>query len=178
MPHRFVLSYVAELPAGKGRKKQFTGVGLLLNDWSMNGILSLNAGRPFTATATDVSSTGQGHQSRANCLGEAQPSGFDKTTTKWFDTTQFTAPTAFTFGTCGSNTLRGPGQKSFNASLFRSVPLAGSRRLEFRMEAFNVFNWKNHSLPGASVSAPAAFGVITSTIGDVREMQFAVKLYF
>lgn len=178
VPHRFVLSFVAELPAGKGRRKEFTGIASVLNNWSVNGILSLNSGRPFTATANDVSNTGPGHQSRANCLGDAQPSGFDKTNDKWFDTTKFAAPTAFTFGTCGSNTLRGPGQKSLNASLFRSFPLANDRRIEFRAEAFNLLNWKNWALPGSSVSNAATFGRITSTIGDPREMQFAVKLYW
>lgn len=178
VPHRFVLSFVAELPAGKGRKKEFHGIAAVLNNWSMNGILSLNSGRPFTATATDASNTGQGHQSRANCLGDAQPSSFDKTIDKWFDTSQFTQPAAFTFGTCGSNTLRGPGQKSLNASLFRSFPLAKDRRIEFRAEAFNLLNWKNYALPGQSVANTATFGKITSTIGDPREMQFAVKLYW
>ena len=65
-----------------------------------------------------------------------------------------------------------------NASLFRNFPVGKDRRLEFRVEAFNLFNWKNYSLPGASVANTAAFGKITSTIGDVREMQFAVKFYF
>ncbi len=179
VPHRFVLSFVAELPAGKGRSKEFHGVGAVLNNWSMNGILSLNSGRPFSVTAANTSgTTGQGQQIRANCLGDAQPSGFDKTVDKWFDTSQFTQPAAFTFGTCGSNTLRGPGQKSMNASLFRNFPIGKDRRIEFRVEAFNLFNWKNYSLPGASVANTAAFGKITSTIGDVREMQFALKLYF
>ena len=178
VPHRFVLSFVAELPAGKGRKTEFHGVGAVLNNWSLNGILSLNSGRPFTATATDSSNTGGGHQARANCLGDAQPSGFNKTANAWFDVTQFTQPAAFTFGTCGSNTLRGPGQKSFNASLFRSFPLQKDRRIEFRVEAFNLLNWKNNALPGQSVANTATFGRITSTIGDPREMQFAIKFYY
>jgi hypothetical protein len=178
VPHRFVLSFVAELPAGKGRKKEFKGAAAILNNWSVNGILSLNSGRPFTATATDASNTGAGHQSRANCSGDAQPGSFDKTIDKWFDTSKFSQPTALTFGNCGSNTLRGPGQKSMNASIFRSFPLPNDRRIEFRAEAFNVFNWKNYALPGASVANTATFGRITSTLGDVREMQFAVKLYW
>jgi hypothetical protein len=179
VPNRFVFSFVAELPAGKGKKKEFHGVGAILNDWSVNGILSLNSGRPFSVTAANTSgTTGQGQQIRANCLGDAQPGSFNKTNDMWFDVTKFSQPAPFTFGTCGSNTLRGPGQKSLNASIFRSFPLSGDRRIEFRAEAFNLLNWKNYALPGNSVANTAAFGKITSTIGDPREMQFAVKLYW
>ena len=46
-----------------------------------------------------------------------EPSSFNKTNDAWFDTTKFSQPAAFTFGTCGSNTLRGPGQKTLNASV-------------------------------------------------------------
>ncbi|MGE0452435.1 MAG: TonB-dependent receptor [Vicinamibacteria bacterium] len=176
--HRFVLSFVYELPAGKGRKTQLSGVaGALLNDWSLNGILSLNSGRPFTITASDRSGTGAGHISRANCLGDAQPSGFDKTVSKWFDTTQFSQPTSG-FGDCGANTVRAPGSKNLNLSLFRSFPLPKDRRIEFRIEAFNVFNWVNYAIPGQSVANPTSFGVITSSLGDPRQMQFAVKFYY
>lgn len=176
IPKRFVLSFVYELPAGRGRKTAFHGIGRVLNDWSVNGILALNDGRPFTVTAADRSGTGAGHISRANCLGDAQPSGFDKTVDKWFDTTQF-AQQASGFGNCTSNSVRGPRSKNLNMSLFRSIPLPKDRRLEFRAEMFNVLNWTNYALPSANVTS-ATFGRITGSLGDPREMQFAVKLYF
>ena len=177
--HRGVLSFVYQLPAGKGRKTQLSGAGgALLNDWSVNGILSLNSGRPMTITANDQTGTGAGHITRANCLGDAQPSGFDKAVTKWFDTTQFSAPGTRQFGSCGSGTVRGPGFKSLNMSVFRSFPLSNDRRVEFRIEGFNVLDWTNYALPGRNVSAPATFGVITGTVGTPREMQFAIKLYY
>jgi hypothetical protein len=177
--HRFVLSFIYQLPAGKGRKTQLQGAGgALLNDWNVNGILSLNSGRPFTATATDNTGTGAGHITRANCLGDAQPSGFDKTIAKWFDTTQFSQPGTRLFGTCGSNTLRAPGFKALNMSLFRSFPLPKDRRLELRLEAFNLLNWNNYAIPGNSVANPATFGVISNTLGNPREMQVALKFYY
>jgi hypothetical protein len=177
--HRFVLSFVYQLPAGKGRKTQLSGlVGTLLNDWSVNGILNLNSGRPMTIVANDQTQTGAGHITRANCLGDAQPSGFEPTVQRWFDTTQFSQPGTRLFGTCGSGTVRGPGFKTLNMSLFRGFPLPGDRRLEFRVEAFNVFDWTNYALPGRSVAAPATFGVITGSTGTPREMQFAIKLYY
>jgi hypothetical protein len=177
--HRFVLSFIYQLPAGKGRKTRLEGLaGALLNDWSVNGILSFNSGRPFTITANDQTGTGPGHITRANCLGDAQPSGFDKTVDKWFDTTQFSQPAARTFGTCGANTVRAPGFKGINLSLFRGLPLPDDRRLEFRLETFNLLNWTNYGIPGQSVASQGTFGRITNTLGTPREMQLAVKLYF
>ena len=74
--------------------------------------------------------------------------------------------------------MRGPGFKTLNMSLFRSFPLPNDRRVEFRIEGFNVLDWTNYALPGRSVSAPATFGVITGTVGTPREMQFAIKFYY
>jgi hypothetical protein len=177
--HRFVLSFIYHLPAGKGRQTRLSGLGgALLNDWSVNGILNVNSGRPFTVTANDQTGTGAGHITRANCLGDAQPSGFDQTIRKWFDTTQFSQPGTRLFGTCGANTVRAPGFKSLNMSLFRSFPLPNERRIELRLEAFNVLDWTNYGIPGQSVANPATFGVISSTLGNPRELQLAVKFYY
>jgi hypothetical protein len=65
-----------------------------------------------------------------------------------------------------------------NLSIFRSVPLGADRRMELRFETFNLFNWVNFGFPASNVSNQGTFGQITSTLGDPREMQFAVKLYF
>ena len=97
---------------------------------------------------------------------------------QWFDPSAFAETAAFTYGNCGFNTVRGPGSKTMNLSLFRNLPLSATRRLEFRLEGFNVFNWTNYDFPAASVSNLATFGKITSTLGDPREFQLAVKFYF
>jgi len=179
VPKRFVGSFIYELPVGKDHRFNPGGaLGALARDWSVNGILSLNAGMPFTIGSTDRSNTGPGHTSRANCNGDAQPSGFDRTLDRWFDTSVFSEPAAFTFGTCGQNTVRGPGSKSMNLSLFRRFPLKGDRRLELRVEGFNIFNWVNYGFPGMSVSNPTTFGRISTSLGDPRELQLALKLYF
>ena len=175
---RFVLSFIYELPAGRGRGTELKGIGRILNDWSLNGILTLEDGRPFTISGSNRSNTGGGHSSRANCLGDAQPSGFDKTLTKWFDTTQFADTLPNTHGNCGINTVRGPGGKNLNMSLFRSFPLPTGRSIEFRASAFNLLDWESYAFPGSSVANPTTFGVITGVRNSPREMQFAVKLYF
>ena len=178
VPRRSVTSFIYELPVGGGRRFNPGGaLGAIVSNWAVNGILTLSDGRPISIAANDAANTGPGRTLRANCVGETVPSGFDQTIDQWFDTTAFAAPAAGSYGNCGYNSVRGPGYKSMNLSLFRSFP-RGGKRLEFRLEAFNVFNWVNYGFPAVSVSNPTTFGRITSSLGDPREMQMAVKFYF
>jgi hypothetical protein len=177
--HRFVASFIYDLPVGPDRAFNPGGAaGAVLGGWSVNGILSLDGGRPFSISANDRANAGPGRRSAANCIGDPLPSGFTRTRDQWFDTSAFAENTPFTYGNCGYNTMRGPGRKAMNMSLFRNFRLPNDRRLEFRAEAFNVFNWINWGLPGSSASNLNTFGRITGTQGDPRQMQFAVKFYF
>jgi hypothetical protein len=179
IPHRFVSSFIYELPWGRGRSAQPGGLlGAVANDWVVNGIFSINSGRPFTITATDRANTGPGRISRANCVGDPTPDGFTRTNDAWFDINAFRPTDLGTYGNCGSNSVRGPGSKSMNLSLFRSVPMGDVRRFELRIETFNLFNWVNYGFPGSSVSNLNTFGRISSTQGDPREIQLAIKFYF
>jgi hypothetical protein len=63
-------------------------------------------------------------------------------------------------------------------SIFRNIAVGNDRRLELRLEVFNLFNWVNWGFPGASVSNLNTFGIISSTRGDERQMQLAAKFYF
>lgn len=179
IPHRLVTSFIYELPFGPGRRFESDGaLGAVVGGWSVNGILTLSAGRPFTVSATDQAGTGPGRTSRANCVGDAVPEGFKQTLDSWMDRAAFTPTTTRTYGNCAMNTVRGPGSKSMNLSVFRSINLGAERRAEIRVETFNLFNWVNYGFPAASISNLGTFGRITSSIGDQREIQLALKFYF
>src|SRR5688572_4644471 len=179
IPHRLVTSFIYELPFGEGRAFDPQGaLGAIARDWSVNGILTLSAGRPFTVGATDQAGTGPGRASRANCVGPAVPDGFHQTLDSWMDPAAFTPTTTRTYGNCANNTVRGPGSKSMNLSVFRSIRLGEQRRAEIRVETFNLFNWVNYGFPAANISNLGTFGRITSSIGDQREVQLALKFYF
>ncbi len=179
VPNRFTASFIYELPFGKGRAMDPGGlVSAVVSGWNVNGIVTLSDGRPFTITSNDRASTGSGRISVANCVGNPLPDGFDQTIDQWFDPTAFAPTTSFRYGNCGINSVRGPGFKSTNFSIFRSIPFGGPRRAEFRWEVFNLFNNVNYGLPGTNVDSPTTFGRITGTVGSSREMQLAVKFYF
>jgi hypothetical protein len=179
IPQRFVTSFIYEIPVGPGRSYDPGGaLGAIAGGWSVNGILTLSGGRPFTVTTTDQAGTGPGRISRANCIGEAVPDGFNQTLDSWMDPNAFAPTTVRTYGNCANNTVRGPGSKSMNLSVFRSINVGANKRAEFRIETFNLFNWVNYGFPAANISNLGTFGRITSSIGDQREIQLAFKFYF
>jgi hypothetical protein len=177
--HRFVGSFVYELPIGQGRTFSPGGIaGGILGNWNINGIFVAESGLPYSVTGSDQSSTGPGHTMRANCVGDPMPDDFTPTLDRWFNTAAFSQPAAFTFGNCPINSLRAPGKRSMNMSIFKVIPLSDARRLELRLESFNTFNWIQWGSPGSNVSNPGTFGRISNTIHQPRELQFAVKFYF
>src|SRR6185295_5189550 len=54
----------------------------------------------------------------------------------------------FHFGSLGRNTLTGPSFFNTDVSLVKNTKVAGNARLQFRLEAFNVFNHPNLGQPG------------------------------
>ena len=65
----------------------------------------------------------------------------------------------------------------WDQSLFRRLRLSERFNLEFRAEAFNLFNWVNFGAPDSNVGDPG-FGIISSTTMSPRILQLALKLSF
>jgi hypothetical protein len=177
--HRFVSSFLWELPIfnqGGGWKRA------LLGGWQLNGILTLQSGRPFTVNAgVDRSLAGIGRD-RADYLGgEVQifsdvPRG--QMVDRYFDTSAsiWQLPALGTFGTVGRNTLIGPGYANFDSALFKQFRITEGREFELRWEVFNTFNRPNFNNPVSAVNN-VNFGRITSA-SDPRIMQVAAKFRF
>ncbi|HYE74733.1 MAG TPA: hypothetical protein VEF04_15445, partial [Blastocatellia bacterium] len=91
------------------------------------------------------------------------------------------------FGNAGRNIIRSPNFFQADLGLHKSFPLwKESTRLEFRMEAFNLFNRTNFLAPNTNASNisfdssgnyTGNFGKITSAF-PARQIQFALKLLF
>ena len=59
----------------------------------------------------------------------------------------------------------------------RLIALAGTQRLELRLESFNLFNHFNWGNPATNFNS-GQFDRITSLAGDPRIMQFGIKYDF
>jgi len=180
--HRFVMSYVWEIPFG--RHRQFgnganKAIDLLLGNWNVTGIHTFQSGLGLTAVQTggNVLDLGGERRGRPNLIGD--PKG-PETTEKWFNTAAFsqTDPTkGNVFGSSGIGVMRGPGLVNFDFTLAKNFNLTEARYLQFRTEFFNAFNHTNLGIPNLNV-ADNAFGTIRTTATPGRIVQFALKLYF
>lgn len=177
--HRFSLSYSYALPF----KKPGDGlVASLVNGWETFGIVTLQSGRPFTVALLpeiDNSGTGRsilgfGANDRPNVIGNGELS--NPTTDQWFNTAAFAFPFPGTFGNAGRNILEGPGFQNVNMSILKNTRFNERVNLQFRAEAFNLFNHPNFNLPDNFLGSPT-FGRITSA-RDPRHIQFGLKLLF
>lgn len=182
VPQRLVFSGVYELPFGRGR--QF-GNGMsrwldtVAGGWQLNGIWTPQSGGILGISATNQPGLFT-EAIRANNNGKsaAQSGDAHERLERWFDTTVFSQPAAFTLGNMSPLVadLRNHHINNLDASLFKIFSLTEKFRLQFRAEAFNSLNRVRFGSPNTTVTAGANFGRITTQANDPRQMQFGLKL--
>jgi hypothetical protein len=168
--HRFVISFGAELPTPHELGSVIEHVA---GGWQLNGIAQYQTGFPLSVTNSQLDIRFLTNRPDATC----DPNdGAPHTTDLWFNTACFVArPLAQTGdrpGNAGRNTIRGPGFASTDLSLFKNVDFGGRRRIQVRLEAFNVFNQSHFNNPSGAIGT-ANFGRITSAL-DGRVIQVGI----
>ncbi len=184
---RLTVSYVYDLPVGNGR--QFLGttnafVSRVISGWGINGVTTFQKGFPLGLTATP-NNTGFNTGLRPNVVNGCQKTVGGSAQSKytgWFNTACFTAPATYTFGSESRTDpeLRGPGIANYDFSLFKRTAITEKVNMEFRAEAFNLFNRVQFGNPntGQTTSANNIFGQITSQQNTPRLLQMALRLRF
>jgi hypothetical protein len=83
----------------------------------------------------------------------------------------------YTYGNSGINILRGPGLVNWDAGLFKNFQIGEKLRLQFRSEFFNMLITPHFGVPATNIQAATA-GKILTTVGNPRQIQFALTLMF
>ena len=172
--HQFVGSGTYELPFFRGAGGW---QGATFGDWSVNGVLTLRSGAPFTVNiAEDVANIGAGPAQRPDLIGNPNLPGGQRSPDRWFNTEAFALPSPFTFGSAGRNLVFAPGLANLDLSLQKRWHFDGGTRLEFRWEVFNVLNRANFDLPNRFFGSPNLGRIFSA--GPAREMQFGFRVSF
>ncbi|HWR16822.1 MAG TPA: TonB-dependent receptor [Terriglobales bacterium] len=175
--HRFTLSWLYALPLGKGRfflSNASGAVGKIVSDWQLGGIVAAASGQPLTPILTFDNPNVGAQIALPDVV--SNPNKGPKTIEEWFDTSAFQTPAPFTFGSARVASITGPGSVNVDFSIFKSIPISESLKLQFRSEFFNLLNHTNLGDPNTTFGTPQ-FGKIFGA-GPSREIQFSLRLEF
>ena len=181
IPHRFVASYLYDVPFLKDSSNPF--LKYVVAGWQVSGVTTLQSGSPVNVTISadraNIGITGQqrpdlvGPVPSLNCVPDpAAPPRL----MNCFDRSAFALPAQFTFGSTSRNLLRGPKFVNTDLSFMKNVIVGGGATVQIRVEMFNIFNTVNWGNPNATFDS-ANWGLITSA-GTMRQVQLGAKLLF
>jgi hypothetical protein len=165
--HTVGLTWTAESPFRRSR---------FLGGWQLNSVTVFRTGTPFTVTASNTTLNAVASGQFADCVRPPTRLG---NIYQWYDKTAFAAPTAGRFGTCGTNSLWGPGLINADLGLDRNFALTERARLKFRAEAFNFANTPHHANPTSNISSGTfmqALGIANTGREGIDERTFRLSL--
>jgi hypothetical protein len=181
---RLVISYLYELPFGKGKPLLSDlprGMNLLLTGWQVNGIVTFQSGLPLIIDVSQNNTNIYTRSQRPNNTGKSariSRGSTDERLLRWFDTSVFSQPPSYTFGTTGRTLpdVRSPGVRMNDLSIFKNTYFGPeqSLNLQYRLEMFNAFNTPQFGSPATTVGS-SSFGVISGTSASPRQIQMALK---
>ncbi len=179
-PHFLSFYSVYELPLGKGKQHLSSGpAAWVLANWQTNVILQWRSGQPYNLEVPgDVANVGNSvawwNYARPNLVGD--PHAGSRTAERYYNPDAFAVP-SLEYGDFGRNVLASDPVFNADFSLIKLVPLADRKRLEIRLEAFNVFNHIDWAPPGTLVGRAGA-GRVSATAHAPRILQLGLKLHF
>jgi hypothetical protein len=188
--HNLTFNWSWELPFARGSN----GIaGAILKGWQLNNITALRSGTPFTVQlgfnrSGNLNTTSFSMHERPDLTPGCSTSPILGGPDRYWDLACFQLPPANQRGNLGRNTLIGPDLVSVDFSLVKGISL-GHRKLEIRVECFNLPNRANFAVPsgrtaftgvaadGSPIVAPT-WGRITSTVTTSRQIQLGAKFSF
>jgi hypothetical protein len=186
-PDRLVVSYVMDIPVGKGRKYMANANGFVnaaIGGWRVQGVTTIQSGFPLHFTTNTNTTNSFGGNQRPNIVPGCDGSISGSATSRpgeWFNTACFSQPAVFTFGDASrvdSNFTLGR-IANWDFSAFKNFTISPEDRLklQFRAEFFNIFNRVQFNAPGQALGA-VNFGVVAGQQNTPRLIQLALRLNF
>jgi hypothetical protein len=172
--HYLEFDYIYKVPAIP-KIPEWIGGG-----WQINGITGIRSGLPYSIyTGYDTSGTAEGTARADRVPGvPLQPANRNIPNGPQININAFAVPMPFTYGDSQRNLLHGPDAINFDMSVFRNFKVREHGTVNFRAEAFNIFNHPNFANPSSTLSVPGLFGVSQALSAPMRTMQVAVRYDF
>ena len=174
--HRLNLSVVWSVPVGRDKRigsSMHRALDAVVGNWEVAGNYRYESGQYLRFNGTN--NGGMIAPSTPNTIGEVGAGKF------WFDTTGFQTIPAFTRRTnpWQYDNLKGPNYTNVDLAISKRVPIRGTTRLNFRMEAYNLLNGMNWANPSTTIGA-SDFGQVLRQADAYfgRQLQYTLRVEF
>jgi hypothetical protein len=189
LTNRLVANYGLPFPFGRGTSRFNSGfVRRVLEGRTVSGVTTLQSGFPFDVVSPR-DSQGAGSAQRADynphLTPASLPAGVSPITQTGPNAGLFFEPPFGTAGDSGRNHFRRPGVDQWNLVVAKSTKISDRFMLEFRTEAYNLFNHPDFGQPDNVIEdGPGVFGQSFNQVAQddsttgARQLQVGLKLYF
>ena len=182
--HNFVVSYSYQIPA----EKLFRARNRWTEGWELSGITRFSSGLPVTLVNFGDNSLLGSEPNGVNNFGVDEPNynggplhlnHNPRNGLSYFNTSQFSENALGSPGTARRRFFYGPGMDNYDMALLKNIRLNEAKSLQFRIEAFNIFNHAQFFGPQAVDG-----NIDSSTFGHVisaappRLVQLGAKFFF
>lgn len=185
--HQVKFSTVYDLPFGKGRKWLQSGfASWIAGNWRIAGIMVYSSGQPIALTRNNPlpifnGSTRPTVTAYDNWRAQLKGDSFDPAADRFFDVNAFPTQTSVMGNVTRYNPkVRGFANLNEDVSLGKTIPIGEKRKIDFRAEAFNIFNRTVFSTTTSNFANlnSNVFGQVTAQSNNPRRMQLALKIYW
>jgi hypothetical protein len=182
VPHSWVTSLVYELPVGKGKRfgpDMHPVADAILGGWQVSTITRFSSGLPLQVTAANNLAPYGFAVQRPNIANLKDLEISNRSPERWFNTSAFTAPAAFTVGSAPRwfPNLRFDKARYSDFAIMKNFRYRERIRTQFRAEFFNITNTPQFGRADTNQASPS-FGSISSTINPPRNVQLGLKIDF
>jgi hypothetical protein len=192
--HVITASTIYELPFGKGRtflSNSPAALNYIVGGWELSNVTTWMSGSGTNPGYQECGGDGDAGVCFPNVVGDIHVSHPNRN--QWFALTTgplsangqtsgpWQRPLFGTFGNAGRNSIIGPRWFDSDLSVVKNIPIQETLRMQFRAEAYNVFNHPNLANPNNCVDCVGTGGgTITSLANNasMRKMQFALRFEF
>jgi outer membrane receptor protein involved in Fe transport len=176
-----------ELPFGRN-KLIGSDVGGITNEiiggWQLSPILNYSSGLPFTLTlggCPNIPNSAPCYMNGDRTQFQHHITGAPYTSLRWFDSTAaskiFTTPGLDQIGTVGRNSVYGPNFFNMDLSVMKTFPIHEIASIQFRMDAYNVFNYISFGSP-SGVDGTISNGPGKDGTANPRQLQLSLRVQF
>ena len=182
----FVGSYEVQLPFDRAFHATTGWRNKVAAGWSISGITTFATGLPVTLSEGDDGSCSGTVNTEANIdvpnlspgpLSNSTTSHNPRTGLPYFNTSIFSFETPCAIGTSRRRFFHGPGLNNWSMGLLKNTNITESKSIQFRFEAFNIFNHAQFQNPNGLIDAGSGFGIVTAA-QPARILQAALKFLF